>query len=199
MSFDLLVSGGRPVTIEKWRQRIARFGAVVEFHPGFRFETHFGFLPVAITIDKPTMFPGAARYHSAGRIDAGFSLDVTLGPAAAPEAIAARRAFFSAMLVESRARGPQATQFPALVLELLDRGEEQSLGFTTPAGRSGADYLAQVVAAAAYALEAGGRLHDPQAGGSSEGDQILSTVARQLTEFLDNDDVAVGAPFVAWD
>jgi hypothetical protein len=61
--------------------------------------------------------------------------------------------------------------------------DEQVLTFSTAVGKSGADYLAQVIAAASYALEAGARLDDPQAGERSEGDAILATLARQLTQF----------------
>ena len=157
MSFALGVEGGRRVSMERWRHRIARCGATVEFHAQFRFEVHTGLVPVAITLVKPTLFPGAARYAAAGARSAGFELGVwSLGPTASPEEREARRQHYEAMLCDPRAAGPGS--LPRLMLESLDQDKQQSLSFTTSAGRSGADYLAQVLCAAAYALEAGARL-----------------------------------------
>ncbi len=197
MSFELGVEGGRRVPLERWLRRIDRCGVRVEFHPRFRFETQVGFLPVCVTLTKPTAFPGAVRYHAAGALSAGFELGVwSLGPTASPEERDARRRHYEAMLDDPRAANPNS--LPRLMLERVEQDQPQSLSFSTSGGRSGADYLAQVVCAAAYALEAGARLHDPQQGEDAEGDVILGMLARALCEFLDDDDVAVGVPFAGW-
>jgi len=165
MSFDLGVTGGRIVTIERWRKRVARFGVEIEFHPAFRFENHSGYLPAALVLTKPGLFQTGGRYRAAGRLASGFELGVwSLGPTASPEQIESRKQFYERALEEAAPRGDAAQQFPRSMLDDLASDKPQSLSFVTSAGRSGADYLAQVVCAASYAFEAGAELYDPQQG-----------------------------------
>jgi hypothetical protein len=75
----------------------------------------------------------------------------------------------------------------------IDEDEPQHLSFRTAAGRTGAEYLSQVLCAAAYALEAGAQFE------GVEGDAIIDEVAQFLNELLDDDDTEVGTAFEGWD
>lgn len=153
MSFDLSVHGGRRVFGPAWRLQLAVVGVNVEFHPQFQFATHFGFLPAAITVTQNARFPSVERYRAAGRLSAGFHLDITaLGPTAHEDEVAARRNYFEHMKVH--AKNAATVDLANMKLEDVGSDKPQALYFSTPAGRSGADYLAQVVAALTQARRA---------------------------------------------
>jgi len=69
------------------------------------------------------------------------------------------------------------------------------VSLTTDHPRTGADFLAQVLCAAAYALEAGARLEDFQEGETFEGDAIVAVLPRLFDPIMFESDLATGEPF----
>lgn len=211
MSFELSISGGRTISTAAWLSRAKRLGVVIEPHPQFVFDTHSEYLPVKVTVTKPTLFAGADRWVAAGPLAAGMVFEVDrFGPDATGVDAAARIPHFDrrlAQLVELAA--------PEVLVDLFREKRvsfEQSYGDTsddqlvwfgaTP--RTPAHSLAFIVSVAAYALAAGGTIGDanypaifPNGPG---GDDILSALADVLASWFSNveDPGEVGEPFRDW-
>jgi hypothetical protein len=125
-------------------------------------ETHAGSVPVRYRILDPSLFAGAKRFIASGSRVGLLEFEIErFGPGAADTEVAAR--------VEQRIEELAASFAPPPVLEhwrekrrSLEGPSEQRVYFRTSTARSTADYVAQVVLAAAYALACDGTLHDPQ-------------------------------------
>jgi len=210
VSFELTVRGGRTASIEQWQLYLMLLGVKLEFDPRFVLETHYGTMPARLEIANRNLFPLAREFITAGPLRADFEFTVEqLGPCAqVDEAALARLRRGIATLVEINSAQMIIDEARAKVAS-IERGEirtEQRAWFRTAAGRSGASLVAQIIAAATYAIAAKATLEDPQLGdGFENGVPLTSTVtairtmlARQLREHVWYEDVGIGQPFTTW-
>lgn len=172
MTFELNIIGGRTITADAWRQRARSLGLEVEFHPGFVMESHSDLVLVRFQVASPSLFGGGKRWGASGKRVGAFEFEIErFGPGAGPEVTSK---------VDERIEELTASGAPSIILEhwrekrlRLEQPNEQSedgaqrVYFRTGKDRSFADYLVQVVLAAAFALACDGALEDPQDWGRS--------------------------------
>jgi hypothetical protein len=204
MSFELAVIGGKRVGLRRWFMQTRALGVELEPRAGVNLDCYSGWLPVRLAVTRADLFDGADRFVTAGPLQAGFEFDLeAFGPGLDIETLEDLDTLIATLvqqntptiLIDSiRARRASYER------SVTDHPDEQRVYFRTTAGRTGADFIAQTVGAAAWALCAGGSLVDLQGEfARAEGDDILAALYHHLDGYFADPAIETGTPFNGWD
>jgi hypothetical protein len=184
MSFDVFVEGGTWITIDTWLQRAATLGARIELHPDFAPMDHSEWLPVKLELTRFDLFPAAKPHLAAGPWHAGFAFSLYPGPDAPLESLAAKRASLERRVAKLRSLDAPPIIVDHVLALISDLGTApQVASFSTPGGSTTAEYVAQIIGAAAYALASNAAFSNPQGSdGDLRGDAILDVLTPTIEE-----------------
>lgn len=209
MAFELVVLGGQPVGLRRLLLQARHLGVELEPHPETlkMFSCYSGWFPVRIAVTRDDLFDGADRFVAAGRLHAGFELELeAFGPGMDAEAFEATLDKFDTWIARLVREDAPTTVIDSIrerrascARSTTEHHDEQRVYLRTTAGRTGADFIAQTVCAAAWALCAGGSLVDLHGEVSPPGgEDILAALYHHLDGFFADPVVEIGTPFTAW-